>query len=84
MSNCHIKKAAEKLGVPTETFDAILVSASTEEIPYELFSQMKTGATLIILVRNSIFRFKKISETEIAKEEYYGFVFVPLIDESQT
>lgn len=81
--NCHIEKAASTLGITGETFDRILVSASSEEIPYELFSQMKTDATLVIPVRNSIFKFKKISDTEIKKEEYHGFVFVPLIYESQ-
>lgn len=81
--NCRIKKAAAKLGVPDETFDAILVSASAEEIPEELFLQMNIGATLVIPVQNYIFKIKKISETKIKKESYYGFVFVPLIYESQ-
>jgi protein-L-isoaspartate(D-aspartate) O-methyltransferase len=83
MGNCHIEKAGSKLGLPDETFDGILVSASAEEIPYELFSQMKIGATLVIPVGNSIFRFKKISDAEMTKEEYVGFVFVPLIYERQ-
>ncbi|MEA3418220.1 MAG: protein-L-isoaspartate O-methyltransferase [Campylobacterota bacterium] len=76
---CRIQKADEKLGVPGETFDAILVSASADEIPRQLFSQLKIGATLVIPVVNSIFRFKKISETQIETDEYRGFVFVPLI-----
>jgi len=78
---CRIKKADEKLGLPGETFDNILVSASADEIPRELFAQLKIGGILVIPVRNSIFRFKKISETEIETEEYQGFVFVPLIYE---
>ena len=78
---CRIQKADEKLGMPGETFDAILVSASADEIPRELFSQLKIGATLVIPVRNSIFRFKKISENQIETDEYNGFVFVPLIYE---
>lgn len=83
-TNCHIQKATQKLGIPGKTFDAILVSASADEIPKELFSQMKIGASLVIPVKNSIFKFKKISKSEIKKEEYYGFVFVPLIYESCT
>lgn len=79
---CQIRKADEKLGVPGETFDKILVSASADEIPRELFAQLKIRGTLVIPVVNSIFRFKKISETEIEREEYHGFVFVPLIYES--
>lgn len=81
--NCRIKKATTKLGIAGKMFDAILVSASAEEIPNELFLQMKIGATLVIPVQNFIFKIKKISEREIKKESYYGFVFVPLIYENQ-
>ena len=79
--HCQIRKADARLGVPGETFDRILVSASADEIPEELFAQLKVGGTLVIPVRNSIFRFRKISENRIEKEEYQGFVFVPLIYE---
>ncbi len=78
-SHCHIQKAGEKLGLPDQKFDRILVSASADEIPEELFSQLKVGGTLVMPVRNSIFKFKKISEQEVTKEEFYGFRFVPLI-----
>lgn len=78
-NHCHIEKAGEKLGRPGEQFDKILVSASAPEIPVELFEQLKIGATLVIPVRNSIFKFQKLSDTKVRKEEYAGFVFVPLI-----
>ncbi|OQX76180.1 MAG: hypothetical protein B6D54_04440 [Epsilonproteobacteria bacterium 4484_65] len=65
--------------MPGEQFDGILVSASTDDIPEELFLQLKIGGTLAIPIRNSIFKFKKISGTYIDREEFYGFVFVPLI-----
>lgn len=78
-SHCHIESAGEKLGLPDEQFDRILVSASADEIPEELLSQLKIGGTLVIPVRNSIYKFKKVSEAQIEKEEFYGFVFVPLI-----
>ena len=81
--HCEIRKADAKLGKPGETFDKILVSASAEEIPKELFSQLKPGGVLVIPVRNSIFRFKRISESQVQREEYQGFVFVPLIYEKQ-
>ncbi len=77
--HCHIQKAGDVLGLPGEKFDRILVSASADEIPQVLFDQLKTGGILVIPVRNSIFRFKKISETYVEKEEFPGFVFVPLI-----
>lgn len=78
-SHCHIEKAGEKLGLPGQQFDRILVSASADEIPEELFSQLKPGGILVIPIRESIFKFTKVSETQIDKEEFYGFVFVPLI-----
>ena len=77
--HCHIRKAGEKLGLPGETFDRILVSASATQIPEELFSQLNVGGMLVIPVGNSIYTFKKISETEVKQDESYGFTFVPLI-----
>lgn len=74
-----IKLAGDKLGLPDEQFDRILVSAAADDIPEELFLQLKVGGTLVIPVENSIYKFKKISETQIEEEAFYGFVFVPLI-----
>ena len=74
-----IRQAGEKLGIPGEKFDRILVSAAADEIPEELFSQLKVGGTLVIPIENSIYKFKKISETQIEEEAFYGFIFVPLI-----
>ncbi len=78
-SHCRIQRAGENLGLPGEQFDRILVSASADEIPEELFLQLKVGGILVIPVRNSIFKFKKVSDTYVEREEFYGFVFVPLI-----
>jgi len=74
-----IKQAGHKLGMPGEQFDRILVSAAADEIPGELFSQLKIGGTLVIPVENSIYKFTKVSDSEIITEEFYGFIFVPLI-----
>jgi len=76
---CSIKKAGNELGMPGNIFDKILVSASAESIPKMLFKQLKIGGTLVVPVRNSIFRFIKISQNKIRQEEFPGFVFVPLI-----
>jgi protein-L-isoaspartate(D-aspartate) O-methyltransferase len=75
----RIEEAGDALGMPGEQFDAILVSASAPEIPGELFAQLKTGGKLVIPVQNSVYRFEKLSESEIRQEEYPGFIFVPLI-----
>jgi len=82
--HCRIEKAGEELGKPGEQFDKILVSASAEEIPEELFAQLKVGGILVIPVKNSIFRFKKLSGTKIEAQEFPGFVFVPLIREKSS
>lgn len=78
--DCHIQKAGEILGIPGALFDKILVSASAEEVPEALFNQLKIGGILVIPVKNSIFKFKKTSETYVEREEFRGFVFVPLIE----
>ena len=59
-SQCSISKAGEYLGVPDQQFDRILVSASADEIPNELFSQLYIGGTLIIPIRESIYKFTKV------------------------
>jgi protein-L-isoaspartate(D-aspartate) O-methyltransferase len=77
--HCSIEKASNLLGVPGRKFDKILVSASADEIPESLFDQLNIGGTLVIPVQHSIFKFEKLSDTELKKEEFPGFVFVPLI-----
>lgn len=77
--HCSIKRAGAVLGLPGEYFDKILVSASAEEIPEALFSQLNVGGTLVIPVGKSIYKFHKLSENHIEKEAFHGFVFVPLI-----
>jgi protein-L-isoaspartate(D-aspartate) O-methyltransferase len=78
-SHCHISKAGHHLGIPDQQFDRILVSASADEIPKELFSQLNLGGTLVIPIRESIYKFTKVSESEVTEEEFYGFRFVPLV-----
>lgn len=77
--HCSIQKAGAQLGIPNQKFDRILVSASAEEIPTVLFDQLKIGGILVVPVQNSIFRFEKISDDNIKRDEYKGFAFVPLI-----
>jgi protein-L-isoaspartate(D-aspartate) O-methyltransferase len=79
IKNAQIQKATESLGVKGEVFDAILVSASADEIPNELFLQLKIGARLVIPVQNSIYLFEKVSEDKVTHQEFKGFRFVPLV-----
>lgn len=78
-SPCTIEKSGKILGKPGEKFDRILVSASADQLPKELFDQLEIGGILVIPIQNSIYRYQKISEKEIKKQEYPGFAFVPLV-----
>ena len=77
--HCRIEKAGNALGVPGETFDRILVSASSDMVPEELFEQLKTDGVLVIPIGEVIYRFQKHPDGQITQEAYPGFRFVPLI-----
>jgi len=77
--NAQIYLAGKHLGLPGKApFDRILVSASGEEIPEELIKQLKVGGVMVVPVLNSVWKIKRVSESGVEKEEYPGFVFVPL------
>lgn len=58
-------------------FDRILISASSNNIPYYLIDQLKYEGIIVAPVKNSIFQIKKHSD-KITTKNYEGFVFVPL------
>lgn len=77
--NAKISQAKNMLGLPKEApFDKILVSAAADTLPEELVGQLKIGGRMVLPIKNSIWRIDKISATEISREEFPGFVFVPL------
>jgi protein-L-isoaspartate(D-aspartate) O-methyltransferase len=61
-------------------FERILVSATSNEIPQKLLTQLKIGGILVAPVRSSIIQIKKFRNENKIKE-FPGFVFVPLIKE---
>ncbi|MEM4271578.1 MAG: protein-L-isoaspartate O-methyltransferase [Candidatus Pacearchaeota archaeon] len=61
-------------------YDRILVSASAENVPYHLLSQLKENGILVSAVKNSIIRIKK-EQGKTYEEEFPGFAFVPLRQE---
>ncbi len=71
------KELGYKLGSP---YDRILISASGDEVPTSLIRQLKKDGIMVIPVKNSIWKvIRKSPDTDdIWKEEYPGFVFVPL------
>lgn len=74
-----------RLGLATHApFDRILVSAAaTDKIPDELVNQLAPNGKLVIPVNNSIFELQKNAQGEIEYcHEHFGYVFVPLIIET--
>ncbi len=66
------------VGIPSERFDRILVSASASEFPEGLTDQLAPGGKLVIPVRGSVWSVSKDSDGAVRAEEFPGFVFVPL------
>lgn len=75
----HIYKADDDIGlVKNAPYDRILVSASAKEIPQGLIDQLDTAGIMVIPVKESIWQVTKTS-AGIQKQEYPGFLFVPLV-----
>lgn len=69
-----------KLGYEKEApYDKILISASAFEVPEELFKQLKIGGKMVLPIAESIVLIKKTSQNDYEKQEFPGFVFVPLV-----
>ncbi|NOR58883.1 MAG: L-isoaspartyl protein carboxyl methyltransferase [Sulfurimonas sp.] len=77
--NSKIIQAGNKLGIPGEKFDRILVSAAADEFPIELTEQLKNNGKLVIPISSSIYEITKKENAEVEVIEHYGFTFVPLI-----
>lgn len=77
--NSQIIHATDKLGIPGEEFDRILVSAAAQQFPHELTEQLRVNGKLVIPVRNSIYEVTKRDDGTLDSVEHYGFTFVPLI-----
>lgn len=78
--NSIILEAGKEIGLREKgPFDKILVSASAETVPFLLLEQLKEGGIMVIPIRDSIWKIKKING-KIETEVFEGFLFVPLID----
>lgn len=60
-------------------YDRVLVAASAEEIPPALREQLKLGGKMVIPIHNKLSYFEKRSESDLYREEFPGFVFMPLV-----
>lgn len=71
------------LGCPKHApYDRILVSAMANEVPEVLKKQLKVGGKMVIPVHNDIWYLEKKGRDDFYKEEYPGFSFVPLVQET--
>ena len=71
-------------GLPTfAPFDKVIVTCGAETLPIELLKQLKIGGKMVIPLGKTdeqiLFRFTKISENEIEKEEFGAYKFVPML-----
>ncbi|MBU0907769.1 MAG: L-isoaspartyl protein carboxyl methyltransferase [Nanoarchaeota archaeon] len=65
-------------GLPSKApFDKILISASADNLPKHLYSQLTSKGIIVTPVKNSIFQIKK-QNNSVKVKEFPGFVFVPL------
>lgn len=67
---------------PLQPYDRILVSAGADKIPEALKKQLKIGGKMVIPVHNYLVYLEKRGENNFYKEEFPGFVFVPLVSRS--
>lgn len=76
-----IEKAGTVLGRPEDLpYDHILISAAARSFPDELLSQVKEGGTIVLPVRDSIWKVTRVEHQPVV-EKYEGYIFVPLITE---
>ncbi len=71
-------------GLPTfAPFDKVIVTCGAEMLPIELLKQLKVGGKMVIPLGKTdeqiLYRFTKISESEIEKEEFGAYKFVPML-----
>lgn len=74
-------------GIPEDApFDKILVTCGAETLPIELLRQLKIGGIMVIPLgkgeEQMLTRYRKISETEIEKEEIGLYKFVPMLKDT--
>lgn len=79
--NASIREAGDVLGAPDEVpFERILVSASADELPRELVVQLKEGGTMVIPIKDTLYKIEKARGGSLKKTSYPGFAFVPLLE----
>lgn len=62
-------------------YDKIIAAASADAVPKEWQDQLKIGGRIVAPLEGSIVVIDKKAEKEYATKEYFGFRFVPLVQE---
>lgn len=75
------------LGLPHfAPFDKIIVTCGAENLPTSLLKQLKIGGKMVIPLGKGdeqiLYRFTKISATEIEKEDFGKYKFVPMLGDT--
>ena len=60
-------------------FDKIIAAASAYKVPETWLKELKIGGRLLMPIGESIWLYIKKSEKDFAKQEFSGFLFVPLV-----
>lgn len=77
-SNARIIQTIGDFSEIKEKFDRILINAAAEEVPKNLVRILAPGGTMVVPVKQSVFKISKQDNGKIETLEYPGFVFVPL------
>lgn len=75
------------LGLPNfAPFDKVIVTCGADVLPTSLLKQLKVGGKMVIPIGNQdeqiLYRFTKISDIEIEKENFGKYKFVPMIGDT--
>lgn len=80
LHNVEFHLAGNEFGLPEEApFNAILVSASANELPPELINQLAPGGRMVIPVNQDILVVRKHEDGMLQISTHAGYVFVPLV-----
>lgn len=83
INNAKFYLAGKQFGLAKHApYERILVSATYNEIPSSLLSQLKIGGKMVAPVGTNIDEITKLSGGEMDIINHPGFVFVPLVNDS--
>jgi protein-L-isoaspartate(D-aspartate) O-methyltransferase len=63
-------------------FDRIICAAEVDDVPMSWREQLKISGIMVYPKKRSLYKEIKLAENKFDIEYYYGFVFVPFVEES--